>query len=100
MVNWFNRVMDRPDLGKLVLRLAFSIMMIFHGWHKLIGGVGVFIYHAGGLPADRSRQGADADKGWGLGSRRYGGVFLCRAGHRLPWQWSLFGNEGSELALR
>ncbi len=39
MVNWFNRVMDRPDLGKLILRLAFSIMMIFHGWHKLFGGI-------------------------------------------------------------
>ncbi|VTR42111.1 Uncharacterised protein [Serratia fonticola] len=27
------------NLGKLILRLAFSIMMIFHGWHKLIGGI-------------------------------------------------------------
>jgi len=52
MVNWFNRVMDRPDLGKLILRLAFSIMMIFHGWHKLIGGIdyiqGLLTQH--GLP--------------------------------------------------
>ncbi|WON77244.1 DoxX family protein [Serratia sp. UGAL515B_01] len=39
MVNWFNRLMDRPDLGKLILRLAFSIMMMFHGWHKLIDGI-------------------------------------------------------------
>lgn len=52
MVNWFNRLMDRPDLGKLILRLAFSIMMMFHGWHKLIDGIaniqGMLTQH--GLP--------------------------------------------------
>ena len=29
------------DAGKLVLRTALSILLLFHGFSKLIGGVGV-----------------------------------------------------------
>ena len=53
MLTWFNRVMDRPDFGKLILRLAFSILMMFHGWHKLHGGIGFIqgLLTQHGLPA-------------------------------------------------
>jgi putative oxidoreductase len=142
MVNWFNRVMGRPDLGKLILRLAFSIMIIFHGWHKLIGGIyyiqGLLVQH--GLPGVIGYgvfigelvaplliilgiftcpsalvfsftilaayllidpvKALMLTKVGGLGRRRYGSVFLCWAGHRLPWLRPLFGDEEFELALR
>ncbi|MCA7014415.1 DoxX family protein [Dickeya dadantii] len=40
MLDRINQLLDKPDCGKLVLRLSFSILMLFHGVHKLIGGVG------------------------------------------------------------
>ncbi|MCL2892539.1 DoxX family protein [Brenneria tiliae] len=40
MLNSINRVLDKPDFGKLLLRVSFSILMLFHGWHKLHSGIG------------------------------------------------------------
>lgn len=40
MLNRFNLFFDRPDFGKLVLRVSFGAMMLFHGVHKLIAGIG------------------------------------------------------------
>ncbi|ANE74332.1 DoxX family protein [Dickeya solani] len=40
MLDRINQLLDKPDCGKLVLRLSFSILMLFHGVHKLIAGVG------------------------------------------------------------
>ncbi|PWC11168.1 GntR family transcriptional regulator [Brenneria roseae subsp. americana] len=40
MLDSINRVLDKPDFGKLLLRLSFSILMLFHGWHKVHGGIG------------------------------------------------------------
>lgn len=40
MLGLINRVLDKPDAGKLLLRLAFGILLIFHGWHKMVDGVG------------------------------------------------------------
>ncbi|MGK2888981.1 MAG: DoxX family protein [Candidatus Malihini olakiniferum] len=39
MLGLINRVLDKPDAGKLLLRLAFGILLIFHGWHKIVDGV-------------------------------------------------------------
>ncbi|MFP1881892.1 DoxX family protein [Lonsdalea quercina] len=39
MLNGFNSLFDRPDFGKLVLRVSFGAMMLFHGVHKLIAGI-------------------------------------------------------------
>lgn len=38
--NGFSRLTDRPDFGKLVLRLTFGILLLFHGEFKVIHGVG------------------------------------------------------------
>lgn len=40
MLGLINRVLDKADAGKLPLRLAFGILLIFHGWHKMVDGVG------------------------------------------------------------
>ncbi|WP_226092707.1 DoxX family protein [Dickeya oryzae] len=52
MVDRINQLLDNPDFGKLVLRLSFSILMLFHGVHKLLGGVGPIqgMLAAHGLP--------------------------------------------------
>ncbi|MFP1862364.1 DoxX family protein [Lonsdalea quercina] len=39
MLNGFNSLFDRPDFGKLVLRVSFGAMMLFHGVHKLTAGI-------------------------------------------------------------
>ncbi|TCV99276.1 DoxX family protein [Biostraticola tofi] len=38
--NHFTRLTDRPDFGKLILRLTFGLLMLFHGVFKLQHGVG------------------------------------------------------------
>lgn len=35
----FNAALHKPDLANLLLRLTFGLL-IFHGWHKLHGGIG------------------------------------------------------------
>ncbi|WP_413736236.1 DoxX family protein [Sodalis sp. RH21] len=53
MIAAFNRMLDKPDLGKLILRVAFGGMMLFHGVHKMIYGIsgiiGKVVEH--GMPA-------------------------------------------------
>ncbi|WP_413742097.1 DoxX family protein [Sodalis sp. RH15] len=39
MIAAFNRMLDHPDLGKFILRLAFGGMMLPHGIHKIIHGI-------------------------------------------------------------
>ncbi|MCG8709303.1 DoxX family protein [Brenneria sp. 4F2] len=53
MLDSINRLFDKPDFGKLLLRLSFSILMLFHGWHKAHGGVGAIegMLTSAGLPA-------------------------------------------------
>ncbi|QTF07658.1 DoxX family protein [Brenneria izadpanahii] len=53
MLDSINRVFDKPDFGKLLLRLSFSILMLFHGWHKVHGGIGGVesMLTAAGIPA-------------------------------------------------
>ncbi|WP_437216151.1 DoxX family protein [Pectobacterium sp. LFLA-215] len=48
-----NRLLDKPDFGKLFLRVSFSVLMLFHGWHKLHGGIGFIegMLTNAGLPA-------------------------------------------------
>lgn len=36
----FTRCFDRPDFGKLVLRLTIGVLMLFHGQFKIVHGVG------------------------------------------------------------
>ncbi|KAB7897620.1 DoxX family membrane protein [Rouxiella sp. S1S-2] len=36
----FTRITDHPDLGKLLLRLTFGILILFHGVAKMENGVG------------------------------------------------------------
>lgn len=36
----FTRLFDRPDAGKLALRLTFGGLMLFHGVAKIQHGVG------------------------------------------------------------
>ncbi|WJV61451.1 DoxX family protein [Pectobacteriaceae bacterium CE70] len=53
MIDRINSLLNRPDCGKLILRLSFSILMLFHGTHKLLEGIsgiqGMLTAH--GLPA-------------------------------------------------
>jgi len=53
LVDRFNRMFDNPDFGLLLLRVAFAGMMLFHGVHKLMAGVGGIegMLQAQGLPA-------------------------------------------------
>lgn len=53
MFDRINQMLDHPDCGKLILRLSFSILMLFHGIHKLEGGIGGILgmLTAQGLPA-------------------------------------------------
>lgn len=49
---WFNRLTDHPDAGKLLLRLMVGILLLFHGVAKLQHGVGwiVDMLQGAGLP--------------------------------------------------
>ncbi|XBS69657.1 DoxX family protein [Acerihabitans sp. KWT182] len=53
MIAAFNRMLDHPDLGKFILRLSFGGMMLPHGIHKMIHGIGniiaMVVHH--GMPA-------------------------------------------------
>ncbi|WP_409306772.1 DoxX family protein [Pectobacterium sp. B1J-3] len=53
MLDSINRVLDKPDFGKLLLRVSFSVLMLFHGWHKVHGGIGGIegMLTAAGIPA-------------------------------------------------
>ena len=53
MMAAFNRMLDHPDLGKFILRLAFGGMMLPHGIHKIIHGIDniIAMVVAHGLPA-------------------------------------------------
>lgn len=48
----FSRLTDHPDLGKLLLRLAFGILLLFHGEFKVIHGTGwiATLLKAQGIP--------------------------------------------------
>ena len=48
----FTRVTDHPDFGKLLLRLSFGILILFHGVAKMENGVGWIaqMLQADGLP--------------------------------------------------
>jgi len=39
LLNAVNRALSHEDFGKLLLRLVVGGLMLFHGLHKLIGGV-------------------------------------------------------------
>lgn len=53
LLNGLDSVLDKDDLGKLILRVSFSAMFLLHGIHKIYGGTafiqGLFVKH--GLPA-------------------------------------------------
>lgn len=36
----FTRLTDHPDFGKLVLRLTYGILLLFHGEFKMVHGIG------------------------------------------------------------
>lgn len=40
LLDTFNTLLDKPDTGKLLLRVSFAAMMFLHGWHKVTGGLG------------------------------------------------------------
>lgn len=39
LLNTVNKVFSHEDLGRLLLRLLVGGLMLFHGLHKLIGGI-------------------------------------------------------------
>lgn len=49
---WFTRLTDHPDAGKLLLRLTVGILLLFHGVAKIEHGVGwiVQMLQGAGLP--------------------------------------------------
>ena len=50
MNSYINRLLDKSDLGKLLLRVSFGFLMLLHGWHKVHGGIGgieKMLYEAG-----------------------------------------------------
>lgn len=53
ILDGINRLLDKPDFGKLFLRVSFSVLMLFHGWHKVHGGIGAIegMLTNAGLPA-------------------------------------------------
>lgn len=40
LLDRFNQLFTKPDFGLLLLRVSFAVMMLFHGIHKVFGGVG------------------------------------------------------------
>ncbi|ODC03721.1 GntR family transcriptional regulator [Terasakiispira papahanaumokuakeensis] len=40
VLNRLNTLCDQPDLGKLILRLGVGGLMLFHGIHKVLHGIG------------------------------------------------------------
>ncbi len=42
---FFKRMIDNPDIAKLLLRLSLGGLMLFHGVHKVMHGIG-FIQQA------------------------------------------------------
>jgi putative oxidoreductase len=40
MLRKINQILNMPELGKLILRVSFGAMMLFHGRFKIINGVG------------------------------------------------------------
>lgn len=40
LIDSFNRITDHPDLARLLLRLVFGGLMLFHGVFKITHGVG------------------------------------------------------------
>ena len=53
LLNFIDRILAKPDLGKLVLRVSFAFLFLLHGIHKVTGGTefiqGLLVDH--GLPA-------------------------------------------------
>ncbi|EKO3930444.1 DoxX family protein [Vibrio fluvialis] len=53
LLNGLDSLLDKDDLGKLILRVSFSVMFLLHGIHKIYGGTefiqGLFVKHS--LPA-------------------------------------------------
>ncbi len=53
LFNQIDRVLAKPDIGKLVLRVSFAFLFLLHGIHKVTGGTefiqGLLVNH--GLPA-------------------------------------------------
>lgn len=53
LLNSLDSMLDKEDLGKLILRVSFGFMFLLHGIHKIYGGTefiqGLFVKH--GLPA-------------------------------------------------
>lgn len=53
LLNWLDSLLDKDDLGKLILRVSFGFMFLLHGIHKIFGGTefiqGLFVQN--GLPA-------------------------------------------------
>jgi putative oxidoreductase len=37
---WSLKIVNNPDIGKLILRLSLGLMLLLHGVHKLHAGVG------------------------------------------------------------
>ncbi len=52
MLRQLNAFLDKPDTGKLLLRLAIGFMMLFHGVHKVMDGIGpiISIVESHGMP--------------------------------------------------
>ncbi|MBD8161664.1 DoxX family protein [Erwinia persicina] len=50
--NGFSRLCDRPDLGRLLLRVSLGVLLLFHGVFKVEHGVGWIarLLHAHGVP--------------------------------------------------
>lgn len=59
LLDKFNAVCSKPDLGLLVLRVSFAAMMLLHGWHKVIGGIG-------GIQGMLAAQGLPTFIGYGI----------------------------------
>ncbi|WP_114191488.1 DoxX family protein [Edaphovirga cremea] len=55
----FNQALDNNDLGKLILRITVGGLILFHGWHKLIGGIG-------GIQGMLAEHGVPAFFGYGV----------------------------------
>lgn len=48
-----NNCLNKPDFSRLLLRLSLGGLLLFHGWHKMMSGIGPIqgMLAAHGMPA-------------------------------------------------
>lgn len=53
LLSLIDKIFDHPDLGRFLLRLTIGGLLLFHGWFKIVNGIGWLegMMHSYGLPS-------------------------------------------------